>query len=118
MLSRQGVARITRGFLGLALLQLAGSAFALRCGQDLVTEGDGKFDVLRRCGEPYFVEAWQDPLFYGQSFGFMEDWYYNFGAGRLIRILRFRNTRLVDILTGDYGFTSPPQPSHDPRFTR
>ena len=91
-------------------------AQALRCNGGLVSEGDYKFDVLRRCGQPYFVDAWQDPYFYGLSFGFVEDWYYNFGPSYLIRILRLRNGRLVDILTGDYGFNGPPLPPGDPRF--
>ena len=104
--------------MGLCLI--APSAFALKCQRGLVTEGDAKFDVLRYCGEPYFVDAWQDPYFYGLSFGFMEDWYYNLGSNRLIRILRFRNGRVVDILTGDFGFSGPPVPPayRDPRFPR
>jgi hypothetical protein len=95
-------------------------AYALRCARGLVTEGDVKFDVLRYCGEPYFVDAWQDPFFFGLNFGFMEDWYYNFGSNRLIRVLRFRNGRLFDIMTGDYGFggSYSRPPLRDPRFPR
>ena len=34
----------------------AGSAFALRCHSDLVQEGDTKFELLRKCGEPTYSE--------------------------------------------------------------
>ena len=104
----------------LSSLSTSAPAFALRCDRGLITEGAVKFDVLRHCGEPYFIDAWQDPFFFGLNFGFMEDWYYNFGSNRLIRILRFRNGRLFDIMTGEYGF-HPPQsrpPLRDPRFPR
>lgn len=80
------------------------SALALRCDRALVVEGDVKFEVLRRCGEPYFVDAWEIPYYEGYGTLFMEEWSYNFGPTRLIRILRFRNGRLVAILTGEYGF--------------
>lgn len=103
----------------LTLLTFPAGAHALRCDGGLVSEGDQKFEVLRRCGQPYYVDAWQEPYFYGYapSVGYMEDWYYNFGPSHLIRILRLRNGRLVDIMTGAYGFNGPAlPPPRDPRF--
>jgi len=43
-----------RGFLFLFFLLVvaANPALALRCGSDLVEEGDTKFELLQKCGEP------------------------------------------------------------------
>lgn len=88
-------------------LATAQSAFALRCGQSIITMGDKQFEVLQKCGEPFFADSWQAPLFH-QGFylgsDIVEEWYYNFGPQRFIRILLFRNGRLILIQTGDYGF--------------
>jgi hypothetical protein len=34
----------------------------------------------------------------------IEEWTYNFGPTRFIRYLTFENEKLVNIVTGDYGF--------------
>ena len=41
-------------FIVIAFLMifLAGQAFAFRCGTHLIREGDRRFDVMRKCGEP------------------------------------------------------------------
>ena len=39
------------------LINLPGSAFALRCGSDLVEVGKLKFEVLLACGEPVSKEV-------------------------------------------------------------
>jgi hypothetical protein len=40
----------------LFLVTCATPAFALRCGSDLVQEGETKFEVLLKCGEPTSYE--------------------------------------------------------------
>lgn len=34
----------------------------------------------------------------------IDEWFYNFGAGRFTQTLLFEDNRLVDILDGDYGY--------------
>ena len=98
------------------ILYLSGNAFAaFKCGQELVTRGDDKMEVLLKCGEPSFSEltSLESGRRYGEDlrFGtnsrrttyFVEKWYYNCGPHNFIRILTFRNGRIRNIETGFYG---------------
>ncbi|MBD3649516.1 MAG: DUF2845 domain-containing protein [Pseudomonadales bacterium] len=98
------------------LLSLSPPAAALRCGSDLVTEGDHVTEVLDKCGEPDYREKWVEdrlilrrphPLLpYEQSAGavVVNLWTYNFGRRQFMRELRFENGRLVHIERLNYGF--------------
>ncbi len=86
----------------------AAPAAALRCGTDLVHEGDHKIEVLNKCGEPLWQERWRDEVFERSSFDTLEkrtivveEWIYDFGPTRLLYIVRFRNGRVSAIDTGD-----------------
>ena len=93
------------------------------CGSKIVTVRDHKHDVLRKCGEPSYVEVWEEvrvkrdfgpglmntetgwhrlPLFVKELVT-IEEWEYNWGSTRFIRYLRFENGRLTRISEGDYG---------------
>ena len=101
------------GLLVLLTLGSAGSAAAMRCGQQLVHIGDRKAEVLRKCGEPEAMEERQEQRFFRviqdqRLFEVLEEvtveeWTYNLGPEQFIRILRFENGRLERIETGDYG---------------
>jgi len=108
------------------LLFAAGSnvmATDFSCDSKIVSIGDYKYDVLRRCGEPSHVEVWEEvrirrdfspglletgiglyrsPLFLTGPVT-VEEWEYNLGPNRFIRYLRFENSRLIRITEGDYG---------------
>lgn len=93
-----------------AALSLATPALALRCGSDLVHKGDHVIEVLNKCGEPVWRERWEDEIIERRFFDIlerqtvvMEEWLYDFGPTRLLHILRFRNSRLESIATGDRG---------------
>jgi hypothetical protein len=116
--------------LALALLfiiafVMVDQAGAFRCGSHLVHVGDRKWDVLRKCGPPDFSEAREEKRMervYGAPYGdwdssiqtripfgavvyvLIEEWVYNSGPTKFVRILHFENSRLVEITTGDYGF--------------
>lgn len=100
------------------------AASDLRCGSKLVSIGERRYDVLRKCGDPVNIEAWEEvrirrglllsypiaseqevflrsPL--AKEWVTIEEWEYNFGATQFIRYLRFENGRLRKITTGDYG---------------
>jgi hypothetical protein len=107
----------------LALAVSTGPAFALRCGTDLVIEGQTKFDVLLRCGAPSFTDGrleyrpgGPNPTIprpiesLGQTYPFasgretqVEEWVYNFGPTQLMSVLIFENGRLIEIRTLGYG---------------
>lgn len=91
-----------------AALVPAAESLAANCPDGIVGEGDRQFEVLRRCGEPDLRDV--SDAVYLPGYGVIsatEVWYYNRGASRLVRILRFRDGRLVGIETGGYGFNAP-----------
>ena len=86
-------------------------AFALRCGHDVVTTGDTKLEVLKKCGEPMLEERHYEEFRKGvdtqiekRAGSVVDEWTYNFGPHDFLYYLRFVNGLLVDIETGDYGF--------------
>jgi hypothetical protein len=94
----------------LASLALTAPALALRCGSNLVHKGDHIIEVLNKCGEPVWRERWEDEVIERRFFDtlerqsvVMEEWFYDFGPSRLLHILRFKNSRLESIATGDRG---------------
>jgi hypothetical protein len=121
-------AKTTRATLiSIIILLLAFSqvrAADLRCGTRIITPGDRKYDVLRKCGEPSNVTSW-DEIRTKKEFGAgvldpdpgfrrwpllveelvtIEEWEYNLGPNQFIRYLVFENNRLIRITEGDYGY--------------
>ena len=87
------------------LALLATPAHALRCGTDLVREGDPAYQVRRACGEPGWIGR-----YHWDHGAHAEVWHYNFGPNDLIRILHFRDGRLQRIETAGRGFVEPREP--------
>ena len=96
-----------------------------RCGNEIISVGDRKFDVLRKCGEPSNVEVRQEirtrnlgsvvlgpekriqiypAPFLVDELVTIEEWEYNSGPTKFIRYLTFENSFLVSIALGDYGY--------------
>jgi hypothetical protein len=65
------------------------NAAAMRCGTELVDEGDTQHDVALKCGEPTYVEQ--------------NRWIYNLGPHKFIKILHFRGGQVHLIDDGQYG---------------
>jgi hypothetical protein len=80
------------------------------CSEQIVSIGDSKTDVLAKCGEPSLkdshVEEFREKADGTERkvFVTVEEWTYNLGPTRFIRILTFRNSKLADIRTGNYGY--------------
>ncbi|MFX0202450.1 MAG: DUF2845 domain-containing protein [Candidatus Hodarchaeota archaeon] len=114
---------ITFAFLAFKDFSLA----ELRCGTRLVHKGDTKAEVIHKCGEPDYVESWEEERikrdfytgvflervweydryrepFLVKELVKIEEWTYNFGSTRFIRYLRFENGILKDISIGGYGY--------------
>lgn len=112
--------------LGALVLLMAfpqtGSADSFRCGGKLINTGDRTIDVISKCGPPDWKDehiekrlerVYNDPYHRDQDYREpvaavvevrVEEWYYNSGPHRFIRILRFENGTLVSIETGGYGY--------------
>ena len=118
---------IVFSILGVVLLLADASAVladSFNCGSRIVSIGDRKQDVLRKCGDPSHVEYRGEvrtrrdvgPRIQGVQIGMsrrplfveelvtVEEWEYNFGSTRFIRYLQFENGRLTRIMEGDYGY--------------
>jgi hypothetical protein len=101
-----------------AVILLASSpAYAFRCGNKLVLEGDTRTEVRQKCGEPVEVtrkSILRTPVYWwrGQPIQVSSDlvevpveiWLYNLGPNQLMRRLRFEDGELVDIETLGYGY--------------
>jgi len=84
---------------------------ARKCGDHLVQQDVTRYDVLSLCGEPNWRDGWNYTESTGvwspiQNFNsvFIEQWYYNRGPDRLLRLYTFHNLRLVRIDTLGYGW--------------
>lgn len=112
--------------LGILILFTAGisQANTIRCGSRLISPGDFKERLLKECGDPDFVEVWEEerihdyysPGFddsyyegYGRPFRvkvhvIVEEWTYNHGSHRFMDHVRIENGRIRKIKSGQYGY--------------
>jgi hypothetical protein len=87
-----------------------GQANKSQCSDRIVSVGDSAADVTARCGEPVWknkreevIREWLDDDTLRKVSGTVEDWTYNFGPNRFVRIFTFRNGKVIDVRTGGYG---------------
>ncbi len=80
------------------------------CDEQKVHVGDTALDVTMECGEPTMKDGRKEEIIEDTGVGLkrkttvnVEEWTYNFGPNRFMRIFTFRNGRLIDIKTGSYG---------------
>lgn len=81
------------------------------CDGDEISKGLTQYEVLQRCGEPFFKDTRQEEQLRNVdrhtkrlTINRVDEWTYNFGPTRFLRILKFENGKLTDIETGDRGF--------------
>lgn len=109
------VKRWIPGAAWLLLILTATAAPAFYCGNALIDRGDTTIEVRHACGPPDSVQSWDEVenvshwrygyLWHSLETVHVEQWIYNFGPYRFIRILRFENGILKRIKSGDYGFS-------------
>jgi len=106
-----GVLRLVGALAVLSVLSQPSQA-ALRCGSNLVTSGDHKLEVLHKCGPPALKEYRGFRYVYSphhvqgaQSLigADIEEWTYNFGPRRFMRQVRFANSKVIRVISLDYG---------------
>ena len=111
-------------FLGLSALN-AHADLGLRCGTRLITAGDTIERVLNECGEPSYVDSWEESRIHYPPYQYLdqetefdrygpvhrvivhitvEEWTYNHGPSRFIERVRFENGRVRKITNGGYGY--------------
>lgn len=87
-------------------------AYALRCGNHLILEGDTRLRVQAYCGDPsdaihYYDYSPPSVYYYPMGSGsgdLIEKWTYNLGSTRFMSTLTFRNGYLESIEDDGYGF--------------
>jgi hypothetical protein len=104
-MSVRGILMAVIVLFGLTLVA-SGDAGALRCGSELVSEGDIRPEVLAKCGEPADRTVYYEKRRIGSVTRVVpvEVWTYNFGRQTFIHFLTFENGQLTGIQTGGYGF--------------
>jgi hypothetical protein len=123
--------KIGHAVLVLALFVCMEPAFALRCGNRLVSEGDHQLKVEKQCGQPAAVayrtiyrsgipasrhritrHSVNDATFSDELLIHdrslievqIEEWTYNFGPRRLMRVIRFENGIVTRVTTLGHGY--------------
>ena len=101
----------------------------MRCRNALINKGDSQTKVLENCGEPvsknsrYVTRAGVTPekksglsinggavggsdryYPYGKSEVLLEEWTYNFGPDKFMRLVRFANGIVEEVKTLGYGY--------------
>ncbi len=81
------------------------------CSEQIISRGDTTADVTAKCGAPSWKDVHQEEFKERLDSGLyrtvtvnVEEWTYNLGPNRFVRILTFRNGKLTDIRTGSYGY--------------
>ncbi|MGB3922194.1 MAG: DUF2845 domain-containing protein [Minisyncoccia bacterium] len=101
-------------------LSIAGrrTALASECDPERMALGKTTAEVASRCGEPVWRERWSEERFVEtaprplrRELLTFEEWVYDFGPSKFIRILHFKNDLLIEVKTGGYGF--PPEAPAD-----
>lgn len=102
-------AAVLAGMLAVSL-----PAEAMRCGTRIISRGDIADKLLEFCGEPAAVQRHLvRRTAYRELRGFLpgfvedvwvEDWTYNLGPHKLIRVVRLENGVVTDIRRLGYGY--------------
>lgn len=108
----------------LTLAMAASPALAMTCQNRIVRQGDNGSRVVSLCGEPTQIvrrtvvrsrsvhRQLPNGTVVSDTVSFdvpVEEWTYDFGPQRFVRVVVIENGQVVQIRTGGYG-TSPNQP--------
>lgn len=97
---------------------------SLRCSGGIVSVGDGRLDLLAKCGPPALRDSRVDdrwvvaavPGGAGQAATgrkvsvVVDEWSYDFGTRAFTYVVRLENGRIVDFVRGNYGHSQEPPP--------
>ena len=110
-----------------AALTAPAHADSMRCGNQVIRDGDSRAEVRTFCGEPVDVQTrtilrrpvynLQGRLVYSGD-GLIEipveTWTYNFGPNKLMRRVRFVDGIVDEVETLGYGYNDPQRGTYGP----
>ena len=77
---------------------------SIRCDSRLASRGDLDIALRQTCGEPYFIDSWQELVSVEAAPDVaiatpvqVEDWYYDQGSNRFLQRVRLRDGRIVAV---------------------
>ena len=98
-------------FLIIGLLPAGTFASEYRCEGKIISVGDTSGELLMKCGEPDWKQSHDEEIIETRDKDSrhriiitVEEWTYNLGPDRFMRVFKLQNGRVVDIWLGDYGF--------------
>jgi hypothetical protein len=84
---------------------------AKQCEGGNLQTGISQYEILQRCGQPAFKDSREEEVLTAVDKNSsdmvvkrIDEWTYNFGPHKFMRILKFENGELVKVETGDRGF--------------
>ena len=97
-------------------LTTTSNAYAMRCGTRIIVKGDHISKLLRYCGQPDFVQSRLAQRPYYNRYGHVlytglfeevsiQEWTYNLGPNKLIRIVKMENGIVREIRHLGYGYS-------------
>lgn len=101
---------IAKALLLVLLLPTALVAAEYRCADKIISVGDASADLLMKCGEPDWKQSHNEAVIETidkeskrKTVVSVDEWTYNLGPDRFMRIFRLRDGRVVDVQSGGYG---------------
>lgn len=85
----------------------AHAANSMRCNSRLIRPGDTSGYVLEQCGEPVsraYILMDTEKHSSSVTRRTQEEWVYNLGPRKFMRVLRFKGNRLISIKDGEKGY--------------
>jgi hypothetical protein len=90
---------LAAAFTALAIAAAAPAQAGLRCGRELVQEGESVAQLLLACGEPTLRQTIAVDNT-SKTEGIVEQWIYDFGRGTLLQIVTLEGGKIASIEDG------------------
>jgi hypothetical protein len=95
--------------LYLSVLMPVYASGSFYCGSRIISEGDSSEKLIAICGDPAYRDVWSPYALAAGAIAEGEEWYYNFGSGQLLRIVRLRGGKIEAIDEDGYGYAETPE---------
>lgn len=95
----------------IALIPGVGMSSGYRCEGKIISVGDTSGDLIAKCGEPDWKQSSTEEIITTidkdttkKILIDVEEWTYNLGPDRFMRIFKLKDGRVVEMRLGDYGY--------------